>query len=216
MSWLFFMDESGHDHRNCPYEVRGGIAIHAGKLWSFVQSMQQLELESFGCQLSFFGNEIKGSTLLDRKRFRFASGHTIMSDACRRDNARSFLEKSHRNQNPMKLEFSAYGQACIFMARGIFQNLKEHDAMIFASIVPNSSKKPENFKFDEYLRKDHVFLLERYFYMLESRQEYGLLVFDEIEKQEDRKLSRRIQRYYTTTAKGQHRAASRRCLHLRD
>ena len=21
MSYLFFMDESGHDHKNCPYEV---------------------------------------------------------------------------------------------------------------------------------------------------------------------------------------------------
>jgi hypothetical protein len=27
MSYLFFMDESGHDHRNTPYEVRGGVAI---------------------------------------------------------------------------------------------------------------------------------------------------------------------------------------------
>ena len=30
MSWLLFLDESGHDHRNMPYEVRGGIALHAG------------------------------------------------------------------------------------------------------------------------------------------------------------------------------------------
>lgn len=37
MSWLLFMDESGHDHKNMPYEVRGGVAIHAGQLWPFVQ-----------------------------------------------------------------------------------------------------------------------------------------------------------------------------------
>jgi hypothetical protein len=32
LSYLFFLDESGHDHKNCPYEVRGGIVLHASKL----------------------------------------------------------------------------------------------------------------------------------------------------------------------------------------
>ena len=70
MSWLLFLDESGHDHKNMPYEVRGGIAIHAGELWPFVQSMQRLEFDSFGCQLHQYRKELKGSTLLDRKRFK--------------------------------------------------------------------------------------------------------------------------------------------------
>jgi len=47
MSWLLFMDESGHDHRTMPYEVRGGVALHASELWPFVQDMQRLELASF-------------------------------------------------------------------------------------------------------------------------------------------------------------------------
>jgi len=37
MSWLLFIDESGHDHRTLPLETRGGVAIHIGKLWGFVQ-----------------------------------------------------------------------------------------------------------------------------------------------------------------------------------
>lgn len=206
MSWLFFMDESGHDHKQCPYEVRGGVAIHASKLWSFVQSMQRLELQAFGCQLSQFGNEIKGSTLLDRKRFKFAGQQSFMPVVERQKNVRSFLEKSHRNQSPSGEEFAAYGQACIFMAQGIFQVLNNHDAVIFAAIVPNVTRKPEGFQYEEYLRKDHVFLLERYFYMLETKHEFGLLVMDEIEKKADRKLSKRIERYYTATSKGQYRA----------
>lgn len=32
MSWFLFLDESGHDHKTMPYEVRGGIALHAGAL----------------------------------------------------------------------------------------------------------------------------------------------------------------------------------------
>lgn len=61
MSWLLFLDESGHDHKNMPYEVRGGVALHAGRLWPFIQGMQRLELDSFGCQLHQFRKELKGS-----------------------------------------------------------------------------------------------------------------------------------------------------------
>lgn len=42
MSWLLFMDESGHDHKNMPYEVRGGIVIHASEVWPFVQIFRGL------------------------------------------------------------------------------------------------------------------------------------------------------------------------------
>lgn len=34
---------------------------------------------------------------------------------------------------------------------------------------------------DELLRKDSVFLLERFYYLLEERQEHGLLVLDQVE-----------------------------------
>ncbi|HTU89082.1 MAG TPA: hypothetical protein VMF69_03195 [Gemmataceae bacterium] len=35
MAWLLFLDESGHDHKQMPYEVRGGIAFQDSQLWSF-------------------------------------------------------------------------------------------------------------------------------------------------------------------------------------
>ena len=44
MSWLLFLDESGHDHRHMPYEVRGGVALHVSQLWPFIRGMQKLEL----------------------------------------------------------------------------------------------------------------------------------------------------------------------------
>ena len=67
MTWLLFIDESGHDHRTTPYEVRGGFAIHVRSLWSFVQNMRRLEINCFGCSLHEYKKEIKGATLLDRK-----------------------------------------------------------------------------------------------------------------------------------------------------
>ena len=30
MSYLLFLDESGHDHRTMPYEVRGGVSGRPG------------------------------------------------------------------------------------------------------------------------------------------------------------------------------------------
>jgi hypothetical protein len=80
MSYLFFIDESGHDHKNCPYEVRGGIVIHASSLWSFIQQFRDLEISSFGVELADFGVELKGSSLLKSKRFLHAQqGETLMT-----------------------------------------------------------------------------------------------------------------------------------------
>ncbi|WP_437876345.1 hypothetical protein [Sorangium sp. So ce513] len=70
MSYILFLDESGHDHRTMPYEVRGGVILHASKLWPFVQGMRRLEMTSFGATLASVGSELKGHRLLDKNRFQ--------------------------------------------------------------------------------------------------------------------------------------------------
>lgn len=203
MSWLLFLDESGHDHKEMPYEVRGGIAIHAGELWSFVQSLQRLELDSFGCQLHEFSHELKGSTLLNRKRFRFAHQLARMEPDSRRKHCR-FLTKGLEKKSPRREEFTAYGQACLEMARGIFQLLMQHHAVFFAAVIP-PVPRPPNYRHEDYLRKDHVFLLERFFYFLEGKKEHGLLVVDEVEKVADRKFIKQLEAYFTRTGTGRYR-----------
>src|SRR5438034_1075754 len=84
MSWLLFLDESGHDHKHTPYEVRGGIALQDAQLWSCVRAMQRLELDCFGCQLHQFRAEMKGCTLLNRKRFKFAAQGPALEPEARR------------------------------------------------------------------------------------------------------------------------------------
>jgi hypothetical protein len=93
MSYLLFLDESGHDHRTMPYEVRGGVALHASELWPFVQDMQRLELASFGTALHQFRAELKGCTLLDKDRFKWATQEPPMPDEERRKHCRGFLTK---------------------------------------------------------------------------------------------------------------------------
>ncbi|EQD53908.1 hypothetical protein B1B_09961 [mine drainage metagenome] len=201
------MDESGHDHKRMPYEVRGGVAIHAGKLWPMVQQLQQVELASFGIRLHEFRKEIKGSKLLDKDRFKWAAQSEPMEDAVRRKHCRGFLTKGLEKKPPSRDEFTAYGQACLEMARGIFQALRVYEARLFAAVIPASIVKPATFEAEEYLRKDHVFLLERFFYFLEVEKQHGVLVFDQVDKGSDQRFVRRMERYFSRTGTGRYRSA---------
>ncbi|MFW6164014.1 MAG: DUF3800 domain-containing protein, partial [Planctomycetota bacterium] len=202
MSYLLFMDESGHDHRTMPYEVRGGIALHASELWPFIQAMRREESAAFGTALSRYGGEIKGRRLLDPDRFRWAAQGGRIANAVRRKRARAFLSKGVEGRTPVRTEFTAYGQACLGMARSVFRLLREHDAVLLASAIPARARRPAETQVHHLLRKDHVFLLERFFYFLEDRQEHGLLVMDETEKTLDRQFVRLLQTYFTRTATG--------------
>ncbi len=207
MAWLFFIDESGHDHKNTPYEVRGGFAIHVSRLWSFVQDMQRLEVESFGCQLHEYKKELKGATLIDRKRFKFASQSEPFRDSDRQKLCRSFLAKGLTRVAPHRDEFTAYGQACLRMAQETFGLLKRYEVVLLASAIPRGVAKPPAYEFDDYLRKDVVFLLERFFYFLEDKREHGILVMDATEKRGDQRFVARMERYFTKTATGRSRTA---------
>ncbi len=93
------------------------------------------------------------------------------------------------------------------MAKGIMQLLQAHGAVLFAAVIPHSVPRAAAPHAEEYLRKDHVFLFERFFYLLEEKQRYGLLVMDEVDKTEDRRFVRRMERYFTKTAPGQYRTS---------
>lgn len=206
MSWLLFLDESGHDHKTMPYEVRGGVALHAGEVWPFVLDLQRLELDAFGASLHQYRKELKGSHLLDKDRFRWAAQSATMEPEERRKHARGFLTKGLEKKPPSRHEFTGYGQACIEMARGIFQLLRQHRAVVFGAVIPCNVNPPTARGADEYLRKDHVFLLERFSYFLEGQKAHGLLVMDEAEKTDDRRFVRRLQSYFARTLTGRYRA----------
>lgn len=207
MSWLLFLDESGHDHQTTPYEVRGGIALHARKLWPFVQAMKQMEQSSFGDFIHRYRSELKGHRLLNKKRWKWAAQDAPLDDVARRKHCLSFLNKGVQGRRPTRVEFTAYGQACLMFARGLFPLLESYEAKLYASAIPCDVTRPATYEAKEYLRKDHVFLFERYFYQLERNQEHGLLVLDESDKQDDRRFVRRVESYFTKTQTGRQRTA---------
>ncbi|HEX2205252.1 MAG TPA: DUF3800 domain-containing protein [Longimicrobium sp.] len=206
MSFLLFVDESGHDHNNMPYEVRGGVALHATRLWGFVQAMRRLEESTFGDLLHRYRKqEVKGHSLLDRDRFRWAAQGDRLDDEARRAHSRAFLLKGIERQAPTRVEFTAYGQACLEMARGIFQLLRDFEAVVFATVIPRGAPGPDARQ--EYLRKDYVFLLERYFYFLEHARDSGLLVLDRTDNALDRRFVEQMERYFQATRTGRLRAS---------
>lgn len=200
------MDESGHDHRNTPLEVRGGVAIHASKIWSFTQAIQQAEIEVFGTRLADYRIELKGHKLLDQKRFEWALRDKAMLDHVRQQRVRQFLDANNKRQQPTREGFSAYGQASLKMADRIFQELQNHDASIFAAAIPRSVKPPKGYQYGDFLRKDQNFLFERYFWFLESKKEHGLIVMDQTEKNNDRRFLQRMKNYFERSQNGRRRA----------
>lgn len=200
------MDESGHDHRQMPFEARGGIVLPVSRLWRFVQSWEELEENCFGLSLKEFNKEAKGSKLLDRDRFKWAGQGETLADADRKRLCRSFLEKGVQKSKPSRDEFFAYGQASLQMASGIFDLLRAHDAKLFASLIPRAVRKPKNFTNEEFLRKDHVFLFERFFYFLNASDAHGLVVMDQTEKTNDRMFVSCMSAYFRKTYTGRTRS----------
>lgn len=209
MSYLLFLDESGHDHKTCPYEVHGGVCLAASRVWPFTSSVIALEEEAFGTRLSQWGVELKGHKLLDKDRFKWAAQEPPMPSSTRRLHARAFLAKSQRKEPLTRSEFTAYGQANLLMAQGMFRLLAEQDALVFAVCIPRGIEREtvEGVAEAQYLRKDWVYLLERYAYFLQSENETGLLVQDQTETSSDRRLIQRFERYFTLTVPGRQRAA---------
>ncbi|MEO8713397.1 MAG: DUF3800 domain-containing protein [Acetobacteraceae bacterium] len=206
MTWLFFMDESGHDHNALPLEVRGGVAIAVGKLWGFIQGWQRLERESFGFLLADYGREAKGMKLLDKDRIRWAAQTSLMDGDERRKHARSFINKGLNKGKPSSTEFAAYGQACLEMARGAFELLDTVGAKLFACAIRRGVRPHSGFTLLDYLRRDHVYLFERFYYFLETQAEHGLTVMDQSEKNLDTTFVKRMESYFTRTAVGRNRS----------
>lgn len=162
-----------------------------------------MEQSVFGTGLREYDLEIKGSKLLRPRCFRWAEQAENMDHATRRRHALNFLNSGKQGRKPRFDEFTAYGQACIALAEQVIQLLSSHDARVFASVVPRMSR-PAGVP-AEHLRKDHVFLLEGYFYFLEHAQEAGLIVMDATDKHNDRRFVRRMERYFTQTMTGRQR-----------
>ena len=200
------MDESGHDHRSMPYEVRGGIAIHASKLWEFTRHVQSLERTFFGQTRHEFGSEIKGDKLLKRPRFKKTDTDNWFEVTDRKRLTKGFISSTSQSKPPRSGELKAYCESCQAFSMQMLKCLEQFNIFVFAAFVP-PTRRPENTLHpDDYLRKDHVFLLERFYYFLEHHNATGILVMDGSDKTQDRRFVRGLERYFQYTVTGRQRA----------
>lgn len=207
MSFLLFVDESGHDQKSSPYQVLAGIAIEDRDLWNLIQKIQDLEVLHFGLRITQGALELKGRKLLKRKVFRLASQLPAMPPAQRRQLAKSLLDKTLDSTSPAptREELTALGQAKIAFVAAVLEACAQYRVRAFASIVDKSAPKPAG----DLLRKDYAYLLERYFYFLEDHPgQMGLVIFDELEKSQCHLLVDQLHRYFLETTKGKVRSAT--------
>ena len=189
------MDESGHDHKTMPYEVRGGICVHSRRVAPLLRDIEKAERWIFGCHLNEFQTEIKGAKLLKKEKFKWACQGPTQSDEERQKGCRRFLTARLEQKAPTKEDFTAYGQASILMVHTILDLLVKYKVQIIASCIKRGIKKPKDFKFEHFLRKDHRYLLERFAYLLKKQKEDGLIIMDQVEKVIDKKFSRQMKSF---------------------
>jgi hypothetical protein len=210
---LLFVDESGHDRKEAPYEVLAGVAIRERDLWNLIQAIRSAELDFFGLTMASVGLEFKGRSLLKKKVFRLGAQGPAMDIDKRRNLARDFLQKGWREVqgNPPEPrssdEFTAYGQAVLSFVTRVFELAARYRVKTFAAMVRKDAPRPTDKSF---LRKDYAYLFERFFYYLESLpsdEEMGLVAFDELEKAQSRILINQLERYFLDTEKGYRRSA---------
>jgi len=208
-----FVDESGQDLGEMPCEVIAGVAIPERNLWNLVKAIRSAERDCFGGYLrELRRSEPKAKFLLKRKRFRLASQRITIPEAEWPALAYAALRKGAVARDEAKSEsgvtareLTGYSRAVLKFVHQVLDLAAAHDAKVFASIVDASAARVDR----DLLRKDFVYLFERYFYYLETlpSEERGLVVFDELEKAKAHKLVQRMARYFLGTETGRFRSS---------
>ncbi len=202
MSHFLFVDESGQNQTESPYEVLAGVSVEDRDLWNLITALHASEIEHFGRRYTQGARELKGSNLLKRKTFRLAAQQGAIPLEERTRLARICLDSG---ATANRRELTALAQAKLSYVREALIIAARFHCRCFASIIDRDAPRPAA----DYLRKDYAYLFERFFYFLEDTGEdtSGIVVFDELEKSSSHILLDQMQRYFLETAKGRHRSS---------
>jgi hypothetical protein len=202
MAFFLFIDESGQDHHDSPYEVLAGIAIEDKDLWNFIRCAHDLEIECFGRKYREKDNEIKARSFLKRKTFRLAKQLPPIAMPERTSLAKRALDNG---SSITKLELTALAQAKLDYVCKLLELCQRFRFKAFASIICDENSIPAD---KEMLRKDYVYLFERFYYFLEDKPDEprGVVVFDELDKSASHLLLDQMDKYFKKTSKGRYRA----------
>jgi hypothetical protein len=201
MAFFLFVDESGHDHGESPYEVLAGVTVEDKDLWNLIDEIKRLEVEAFGLLYTREKEEIKGKRILKRKVFRHAAQMGAIDADRRRELARELI----LDGTAVTMErVTALAQAKLWFVREVLDLCLRFRCNTFASIVAPDARRPAA----SVLRKDYAYLFQRFYYFLEDRgrDAQGIVVFDELEKVQSKILLGQMEEYFLRTANGRQRA----------
>lgn len=201
MAYFLFIDESGQDRSESPYEVLAGIAIEDKKLWPLIQELRDAEIRVFGRRYSSSASELKAKRILKKKTFNLASRAAEMMPNDRLALAKKCLDQG-AGAEPLQL--AALAQSKLSFVHVLLALCRKFECKVFASIVATNERNHN----PAFLRKDYSYLFERFFYFLEDQvgEHCGIVVFDELEKSRSHILLEQLSLYFKTTHKGQERA----------
>jgi hypothetical protein len=183
--------------------VLAGIAIEDKDLWNFIKEAHLLELHCFGRKYREGANEIKARTFLNRKTFRLAGQLLPIALEDRAALAKKALDDGARIT---KQQHTALAQAKLDYVQWLLKLCHQYKCKIFASIIYDERSIPVD---KGMLRKDYIYLFERFYYFLEDRQSEprGIVVFDELDKSASHLLLGQMDKYFKMTSKGRRRAS---------
>jgi hypothetical protein len=203
MSWALFIDESGQDRRNSPYEVLAGLAIEDRRVWPLIRDLSDAQQHIFGMRLfEAYGKEAKAQKLLNRATFRHADQLPPIAHDNRTTLARELLLNG---ADVTRERLTALGQAKIEYCRFALDLARRHGGRVFATIVPQEAPRPPE---ADALRKDYAFLFERFYYFLNAlpKDPMGFLVFDELDRSQCHILLGQLSSYFVRTSNGRSRS----------
>lgn len=206
MSYLLFLDESGHDCRDANearYEVLAGICVKDSNLWELTCKIHDCEEEHFGKRITAAEMELKAKKLLNRAVFKHAAQLNPIELHRRAQLAGQCIEKGSKCT---KENLTALAQAKLDFVKKVLNLCLEHNVKAFASIVEPLAPRPEN----NFLRKDYSFLFERYYEFLKKQSpanELGIVVFDELERSQSHILIDQMSKYFRETYTGKQRSS---------
>lgn len=209
MAHLLFVDESGNDHQESPYETLAGICIKDASLWNLIQEIKKIQTTLFGEHYRNNRIELKAKKKLKRKTYKLAQQLPKIDEG----DLPLIAQECLRNQeNSTKIQLTALHQAKILYAERTINACLNSGAKLFASIVDYRSAPPQlNLEItpNEKLLKSYNYLFERFYYFLEDNgtEEIGIVIFDELEKSKSHILLDQMTEYFTKTRKGYERSS---------
>jgi hypothetical protein len=102
-------------------------------------------------------------------------------------------------------ELVAYSRQVLAFVHEVLNIAAGFNVQVFASVMDPKCPRPAPGR----LRKDYVYLFERYFYFLETllQRERGLIVFDELENSQSHILVQQMAQYFLGTKTGRYRSS---------